>query len=380
MQSESRKATSKSALAARARMLRTANLGWLEGFPLPAPGGGVHWIVVPAHAPAQEIRLEGRHLSRATYTLNKLRGELASALPRLVPEPDAWLASVEHRLERLKPAVHQDASAPPPILDDPTLTRAQRERLRELLRAEPRLEILLGALSWMHAGDPSWTRTHLDLVRDWSPGLGVLTRRLGEMPGLLVMLRLLQLVADHGRIRVEALAACLFDERVHDVPLDQGETFCQQILGAIGKRESVPLPDELPTGSLGRELAHWCEELVLQSHRAQRQALHLFEAATPLPLVERWASWWSTTRKLLAEARDLKARPSGRKHRRDLRERLDHQRRSAPPALAVSELLVPLRQADPASRRTAPLLRARADPRRGRLRPAPVPHLLELPG
>jgi hypothetical protein len=59
-----RKETSKNALAARARMLRTANLGWLEGFPLPAPDGGVRWIMVPAHAPVQEIRLEGRHLGR----------------------------------------------------------------------------------------------------------------------------------------------------------------------------------------------------------------------------------------------------------------------------------------------------------------------------
>jgi hypothetical protein len=338
-------------------MLRTANLGWLEGFPLP---DGVRWIVVPAHAPMQEIRLEGRHLSRATYTLNKLRGEMRAALPRLVPDPDAWLAAAEHRVERLKPAVHQ-GTPPPAILDDPALSRAQRERLHELLRAEPQLEILLSALSWMHAGDPSWTRDHLDVVRDWSPGLGVLTRRLGEMPALLTMLRLLQLVADHGRSRVEALASCLFDGRVHDVALDQGENFCQQILGALGKREALPLPEEVPAGSLGRELARWCEELVQQNHRAQRQCLRLFETVTPLPLVERWADWWSGSRKLLAEARDLKAQRSDRKSRREPRERLESHRQSAPPVLVSKDLLDALRQAaDPAFSRTAPLLRALA--------------------
>lgn len=361
MTSESRKATSKSALAARARMFCTAHLGWLEGFPLPAPEGGVRWIVVPVHAPMEEIRLEGQHLSRTTYTLNKLRGELRPALPRLVSDPHAWLASVEHRIERLKPAVHQ-GSPPPAILDDPTLSRAQRERLHELLRSEPRLEPCLSALSWMHAGDPSWTRDHLDGVRDWSPGLGMLTSRLGELPALVTMLRLLQLAADHGRDRVAALASCLFDERVHDVALEyQGDNFCQQILGAIGKREALPLPEEIPTGSLGRELARWCEELVQQPHRAQRQSLLLLETATPLPLVERWAAWWSGARELLAEARDLKAQGTDYKSRREPRDRVESHRKSAPPVLLTGQFLDALRQAaDPAFSSTAPLLRALA--------------------
>jgi hypothetical protein len=188
----------------------------------------------------------------------------------------------------------------------------------------------------------------------------VLTQRLGEMPALLAILRLLQLTADHGRSRVEALAACLFDERTHDVSLDQGETFCQQMMGALGKRESVPLPDELPTGSLGAELTYWCEELVQQSHRAQRRALELFAAATPLPLVESWAAWWSATRKLLARARDLKAQSPDRKRRSDLRNLVDRHRQSAPPKLLAWELLGPLREADPASSRAALLARVLA--------------------
>src|SRR5688500_1478524 len=102
MHLESRKATSKSALAARARMLHAKNLAWLEGFPAAIEDGCVRWISVPPQSPAEEIRVEGRHLSQATWTLNKLRGDLAPGLPRLTEDPDAWLASIERRIELLK--------------------------------------------------------------------------------------------------------------------------------------------------------------------------------------------------------------------------------------------------------------------------------------
>src|SRR5215207_9582341 len=101
MHLESRKATSKSAIAARARTLYAKDLAWIEGFPLAVEERHVRWMSVPPQAPAQEIRIEGRHLSRATWALNKLRTELAPGLPRLADDPDAWLSSIERRLELL---------------------------------------------------------------------------------------------------------------------------------------------------------------------------------------------------------------------------------------------------------------------------------------
>lgn len=329
---ESRKATSKSALAARARTLHAKDLAWLEGFPLGIEDGQVRWMSVPPQAPAQEILVEGRHLSRATWTLNKLRTELAPGLPRLADDPDAWLASVDRRIELLKGAIHHG-------------------------RPLPAAESLAQVLSWVHAGDPSRERTVLGLARDWAAGFEVLADRLGAQPGLLAMLRLLELAADHGKKRVEALASCLFDERAWDVALREGNEICNQIHHAIAAKPKSPLPEKLPSGHLGRELAAWCEELVQQSRRSRLQALRLFELAVPLPLLASWASWWDEIRLLLREARELRSYGAG--SRRGLRSRLDKLRDSAPHPLAVSELLDALRRmtAEPAPGRTPALLR-----------------------
>lgn len=332
MHLESRKATSKSALAARARTLCAKDLAWLEGFPLGVEGGQVRWMSVPPQAPAQEIRVEGRHLSRATRALNKLRTELAPGLPRLAEDPEAWLASVERRIELLKGAIHHGRPLPP-------------------------AESLAQVLSWVHAGDPARERTVLGLARDWEPGFGVLRDRLGEQPGVLAMLRLLELAADHGKKRVEALASCLFDERAWDVALREAHEICGQIHRGISSKPKAPLPEKLPAGRLGRELAAWCEELVRQSRRSRQQALRLFELAAPLPLLASWASWWDEIRLLLRDARELRTYGAG--SRRGIRSRLDKLRDSAPHPLTVSELLDALRRmtAEPAPGRLPALLR-----------------------
>ncbi|HEX6865002.1 MAG TPA: ABC transporter C-terminal domain-containing protein, partial [Thermoanaerobaculia bacterium] len=347
MHLESRKATSKSALAARARTLHAKNLAWLEGFPLaplPAEDGQVLWMSLPPQSPAEEIRIEGRHLSQAIWTLNKLRGDLAPGLPRLAGDPDAWLASIEHRIELLKGAVHHGRPLPP-------------------------ADSLPQVLSWVHAGDPDRARTVLCLAEDWSAGFGVLVERLGERQALLTMLRLLQLAADHGKKRVEALASCLFDERAWDVSLVLGPRICHQIRQAIASKPKNPLPEELPAGRLGRDLADWCEELAQQSRRTRQQALRLFEMAAPLPFLASWAAWWDELRLLLREARELVSYGVG--SRRGLRARLEAQSDSSPPPLTVEDLFEALRRmtVEPAPGRLPALLRVLAlSPAPGRTR------------
>lgn len=355
---ESRKATSKSALAARARMLHAKNLAWLDGFPLAVEEGQVRWLSVPPQAPPAEIHVEGRHLSQATYALNKLRVELAPALPRLAEEPDAWLASVERRLELLKGAVHRGAPLPADLFQELAVPRSLRDRASRLAADELGLRPLVHALSWVTAGDPAGARTRLDLLPGWAAGFDVVTDRLGEQPGLLLLLRLLQLAADHGPRRVEALAACLFDERAHDVPLSQGRTVSEQMLNAFAKNATTPLPEELPAGRLGKSLAAWCEELVHQNRRARQLGLRLFELATPMPALEAWASWWDTLRRLLREARALGPQPQ-EKIRQAVKGKVKLHQKEEPRAVSVDELLSALRwtMSEPASGRAARLLR-----------------------
>jgi hypothetical protein len=343
MHLESRKATSKSALAARARTLNAKNLAWLEGFPVAVEDGCVRWISVPPQSPAEEIRIEGRHLSRATYTLNKLRTELAPGLPRLAGDPDAWLASIERRIELLKGAVHHGRPLPP-------------------------ADSLPQVLSWVHAGDPDRARTVLDLAEDWSAGFGVLVERLGERPALLLMLRLLQLAAGHKK-RVEALASCLFDERAWDVSLVLGPRICHQIRQGIASKPKAPLPEELPAGRLGADLADWCEELVQQSRRTRQQALRLFEMAAPIHFLASWSVWWDELRLLQREARELVSYGVG--SRRGLRARLEAQSDSSPSPLTVEDLFEALRRmtVEPAPGRLPALLRVLAlSPAEGRTR------------
>src|SRR5262249_46727434 len=152
--------------AARARMVFASGLGWLEGFPLPptAPSAGVRWLAVPASAAASEMEVGRDHLSRATYALYKLRGDHAAALPSLASDPDVWLASIEHRRELRKRAVHHGEGLPAALWAEPILAPTLRERLADLAAAEPALRPLLAALSWLHAGHPDRLRTALRAV------------------------------------------------------------------------------------------------------------------------------------------------------------------------------------------------------------------------
>jgi hypothetical protein len=362
MRTEPRKETSKSAAAARVKALLGTRLGWLEGFPLEVADGAVRWMAVPLGTPAVEMSLDGRHLSQATYALNKLRGELAPSLALLVDEPEAWMDTAEHRLERLKGAVHRGDRPSRRLFQEDFFPRGFREEATSLAAGEPRLKLLLNALAWVHAGHPARARALLGEVRDWGPGLESLTARLGEVPALVALLRLAQLAASHGRERIEALAACLLDERIHDMALKHGPGTCHQILLGLGRGSKDPLPAVLPAAeSLGLELARWCEDLVQQNRRAQQQALRLFELVTPLPLAERWASWWEVTRRLLREAHRLRALPYERESRKGLRKQVKRHLRSAPPALDATDLLATLRQhTTTTSALTAPLLRVLA--------------------
>lgn len=363
MRAEPRKETSRSAVAARARTLIASHLGWLEGFPLEAVDGGVRWMSLPASAPAREMVLDGQHLSRATYALNKLRGELAPALALAVDEPEDWLSSVESRLERLKGAVHKGDRLSRRFFQDVLFPSKLREEASALTAGEPRLKPLLNALAWLHAGQPESFRKSLGAVAEWGPGFEGLGTRLGEVPALVTLLRLAQLAADHGRDRVQPLAACLFSERAHDTVMVDAGQVCAQIVQGLGRRARSPLPETLPQGSnLGRDLAGWCGDLVQQSRRIRQQVLHLFELGTPLPLVERWAEWWETARRLLRDAHRLRALPYERESRQALKSQVERHRKTTPPAFVSDHFLEALRRhtSGAAADRTEPLLRALA--------------------
>src|SRR5262249_31938848 len=160
------------AMAARARMVVAADLGWLEGVPLLAPltAAGVRWLAVPAHAPAAEMEIGRAHLSRAVYAVNKLRGEHVAALPSLAEEPQAWLASANPRRERLNRAAPHGGVPPADLWDEPSVPPGLRRSAFALAAAEPVLEGLLAALSWLHAGHPGRLRATHSAVADWSRG------------------------------------------------------------------------------------------------------------------------------------------------------------------------------------------------------------------
>ncbi len=359
MRSESRKETSKSAVAARARMLQVANLGWLDGLPVEARDGCVRWATMPPQSPAEEITVDGRHLSRATYALNKLRTELAPALPRLADEPDRWLESIARRLELLKRTIHHGEALPVRAFEALLEPRSLRDRASRLADADPRLLQLLDAIAWSHAGDPARARTMLDTAAGWADGLELITERLGRPAALVLLVRLLGLVADHGREAVEPLVSYLFDRRTHEM-LPDHDGVCSQILGAISKRPKAPLPEGLPAVRRTTHLMLWVEDLLRVNRRTQRLCLRLFALATPLPIVEQWERWWEATRRLLREARGLLARPYERESRDAFRKRVEAHQKAAPPMLHPDLLLERLRRTSQpeASTWTEPLARA----------------------
>ncbi|MFL6196803.1 MAG: hypothetical protein ACJ75H_21650 [Thermoanaerobaculia bacterium] len=359
MPSEIRKQSAKPALLARARMVVAAHLGWLEGFPFGlAEDGGVRWVTVPPFEPARVETIDGGNLSRATYALNKLETDYEPVLGRLAEDPEAWIASLRRRLELLKPAVHQGQPFPQRLFEELPYPKGERERARKATAAAPGAGAWLDALSWVCAGDPAKARVALDLVPDWAPGFAVLSARFEPFINVILMLRLAQLAADHGRERVQPLASCLFDDRVHALTLHNGQGFCSGAASLLGRRAREPVPDEPEDGYLGRELATWCLELVQRSHRARKDALRLFELAEPAVLIDAWDAWWRITRPLLRRARELRAIPYHKESRQTLRAELERHGREEPPEIYRNEMIETLRHAtEPRSSRTAALLR-----------------------
>ena len=89
---------------------------------------------------------------------------------------------------------------------------------------------------------------------------------------------------------------------------------------ALKPGETLP---ELPAGSLGRDLAAWCEELVQETRGTRQRVLQLFALATPLRLIESWASWWGEARRLLRAAGEARALPYHKETWNRLRARVE---------------------------------------------------------
>ena len=101
MRAEPRKATSKSAMAARARMLLTADLGWLEGVPLIAPlsAGGVRWLAPAALSRRGQPRRPG--IEKGAASLLWCRTRSLGGLV-LVPEHEVAFEAVDLDLDPIR--------------------------------------------------------------------------------------------------------------------------------------------------------------------------------------------------------------------------------------------------------------------------------------
>ncbi|MCP4150743.1 MAG: hypothetical protein GY757_23560, partial [bacterium] len=115
MRPEKKKLYTRASADAGVRMRIKTYLFWITGFPTGLNKQGLlNWVIVPGgqSKKTEQVLLDGEHLSKATYTVNKLRREFPRALPRIVGDADKWGDGVHRLLEFLKPAIHQGKKLP----------------------------------------------------------------------------------------------------------------------------------------------------------------------------------------------------------------------------------------------------------------------------
>lgn len=353
MSRRDRRTPSTPAEVARVRTLLEARMPWLPGFPDPAwPGPGVRWI--PARAATPPIALEGRQLSRATRASRELLRDHPLALSRVVGDAEAWSARTHAMIELLKPAVHGRGPVPLSLfardVQDPALVAPSIAAEGRAAAADrPDLAPIVGALSWLTAGDRKRARKALRIVDGWREPLAQLLAQ-RDLP---LALCLWQLAEEEGPQRIEPLLALIVDPRAQLLTTNP-EPYLVEFASVITRH--APLPEPLQPGpddvTLSTAAVKLVRLLLGWDRKRRRRALSLLTLVRPDDTLDRWVRFWQGHDQVRREVRrKLARRPRHARARwyKEVAAPIEDLRRKIPPLVDPGAVLATIdRLSEPA--------------------------------
>ncbi len=343
MRPQESKRTARAAAERQARLLLKAELWWLPGFPSQHPEGALTWTVLgtPGHV-GEQVELTPRHLSRATTALRKLTGEFPEALPRIVPEPKRWAASVEALLDALKPTLHRRSPIPSPLgVIAASQPRRIQRRVETALNDHPYAEAIIQALAWRSVAHGKLLVHLLDCAE------GLPLMKLAAVDPMLPV-KVVELASRAGTRPAKVLIRLIHDVLERDEPpLSDGYAArLAKGFGRLAKDEQAakPLPRRPDSGGPAA-LLRFVQWLFEQDEDVQTRALDLLARLDPSGFLERWETWWKRVGRCANQGDEV--RHLGRRERRDaygaLRRKAEALGRKQPPPISFRNLFYLIR-------------------------------------
>ncbi len=303
--------TSHKTAMARGRLILTAEMGWLPGFPLAQGDGYIEWFSLPRGGDTSPtlITLERNHLHRATYTWQKMRYRFPKVLPRLVEDRDRWVAGVPELLNNLNRAIHQGDRLPNTLLYiDGAFSLWIVTQAETLLKHHPELRPVLNALTWITYLSPAELSKSLTWLEQYSDSLTTLLAHLPQQEGLTTILNIWNISRHQKPQDMAGLLRFLGDARIYSLKMDGLGTYINDwvvALRRIGKDKPVPVIPEPTKSEWGPMLLTFVQWLMEQDKVVIRQALALFDVLFPIEILDYYEQWWQTMEGHLKEAQAL---------------------------------------------------------------------------
>jgi len=306
MRDTKRRATSKAAGLARARLLYKANLWWLEGYPLGSTSNRtLQWKALPSivRRPPECLALEPDTIRKATYTAKKLHREFPRAFPRIVGNTKQWMSQLSNLLNLIKKASLSASSTPGNLFHLAGLYPENlRRRALVMERLWPNLQSLLEAMSWIYLTTPRKLKIVLDWTEEKASDIETILRVMQKSEAIPVLIRLQQIVLLEGKGPIDFVITVLANRRIHQVPMVCTDEYLRQITDFIQWDTAMP---PSPHAELGRELALLCEWLMQVGSDTRGRLLRMLDICSPETPLDSWACWWEQTHRLIVKRRQM---------------------------------------------------------------------------
>ena len=258
-----------------------AHLAWLAGFP-EATDDGLRWWRLDGTAP---FLVDGAMIARARRAQRTLVSDHGDALASVVGDVAHWGAAIDAALTAVGRALRAGEAPAPPV---EVLATAQRRALRALGAAHPALEAVIDAAAMAMLGRPAELAAALRWIDGHADALVRLVVAEPGPRGVLAVLRMVALVAEHGAPAIEPLLALA----AHDAPLPG---VALETARAVANRlrtgpQSAPVPSLTPRTTTST-VVDWIARLAAAHPTAQARALSLLaliDLARPLVFAREW--------------------------------------------------------------------------------------------
>jgi|GEM_PF-3085912 len=277
----------------RAKLFIQKDLSWLMGY----PGTKGNWHSAPEGQCERQMQLSSGDIKRATYTINKLRGDFPRVLPKLVGDVDLWYTRHQLLINTLKLSVNGKQDLPSSAIEmQPDYRKSARQKALQLKRDVPGLGPLVDAFSWHCWLEPKLFTTAIKWIDGNQENFQHIEGIFGHRVASILLIRIYELKIKHGAGRAAGLIEFLCIESLFDVRTEGGALYLQRLRTHIEQsKKTVPDIGKIES-EWKADFLLWIDWLVLQNDRVARAALDLFLLVKDSPNVAEWSYWWDLVR------------------------------------------------------------------------------------